>query len=215
MLLTPERIPSTGHVVYRMFTRQPSDDPDVDVSALQREVSADWVAGTSTCRMQVGQQRRESEVAALQGPNTQSGTAPALVQNTYFDQLVSGRDFDDDYDESEYASGLASVWQPTAALHVNAQQASTSHHVNAQSAANPSMIDTDTLARAFTQYASMTDGASHNVSQRKALTVAKSEKPKWHTQKEPYHTFKRRVMVFGRVAQDRAPADWSAFGRCS
>ena len=93
---------------------------------------------------------------------------------------MSGRDFDDDYDESEYASGLASIWQPTAAHHVNAQQASTSHHVNAQSAANPSMIDADTQASAFTQYASasMTGGASHNVSQRKALAVAKSEKPK-------------------------------------
>ena len=90
---------------------------------------------------------------------------------------MSGRDFDDDYDESEYASGLASIWQPTAAHHVNAQQASTSHHVNAQSAANPSMIDADTQASAFTQYASasMTGGASHNVSQRKALAVAKSE----------------------------------------
>ena len=59
---------------------------------------------------------------------------------------MSGRDFDDEYDKSECASGLASVWQPTAAPHVNAQQASTSHHVNAQAAANPSMIDADTLA---------------------------------------------------------------------
>ena len=79
---------------------------------------------------------------------------------------------------------------------MNAQQASTSHHVNAQSAANPSMTDADTLARAFTQHASMTGGASHNVSQRMALAVAKSEKPKWDTQKEPFHTLKRRVMIW-------------------
>ena len=131
-----------------MSTRLPSDDPDVDVSALRLEVGADSVAGRPTRRMQTRQQRREAEVAALQGPNTQSGTAPARVQNPHFDQLVSGTDFDDNYDESEYASGLASIWQPTAAHHVNAQQASTSHHVNAQSAANPSMIDADTLARA-------------------------------------------------------------------
>ena len=64
------------------------------------------------------------------------------------------------------------------------------------------MIDADTLARAFTKYASMTGGASHNVSQRKALAVAKSEKPKWDTQKEPFHRCKRRVMILGRVAQD-------------
>ena len=96
----------------------------------------------------------------LHGPNTQSGPAPARVQNPCFDQLESGRDFDDEYDESEYASGLASVWQPTAAHHVNAQQASNSNHVNAQSAANPSMIDPDTLSRAFAQYASMSSGVS-------------------------------------------------------
>ena len=114
--------------------------------------------------MQTRQQRREAEVAALQGPNDQSGTAPARVQNPHFDQPVSSRDFDDDRNESEYASGLACVWQPTAAHHVNAQMASTSHHVDAQSAANPSTIDADTLARAFTWYASMTGSASHKFS---------------------------------------------------
>ena len=182
--------------VYRMSTRQSSDDLDVDVNTLHREVGADSVAGTPTRRMQTRQQRREAEDAALQGPNTQSGTAPASVQNPYFDQLVSGREFDDEYDESEYVSGLASVWQPTATHHVNAQQASTSHHVNAQSAANPSMTDADTLARAFTQYASMSSGVSWNVPEKKALANAKSEKPKWDTQKEPFHTFKRRVMIW-------------------
>ena len=134
--------------VYRMSTRQPSDDPDVDVYALHREVGADSVASTPTRRMQTRRQRREAEVVALQGPNTQSGTAPARVQNPHFDQLVSGRNFDDEYDESEYAYGLARVWQPTAGHHVNAQHASTSHHVNALSAANPSMMDAATLARA-------------------------------------------------------------------
>ena len=88
--------------VYRMSTRQPSDDPDVDVNALHCEVGAASVAGTPARRMQTRQQCREAEVAALQGPNTQSGTAPARVQNPYFDQLVSGREFDDEYDESEY-----------------------------------------------------------------------------------------------------------------
>ena len=109
---------------------------------------------------------------------------------------MSGRDLDDDYDESEYASGLASIWQLTTPHHENAQHASTSHHVNAESAANLSMIDADTLARTFTEYASMAGGASHNVSQRKALAVAKSKKPKWDTQKEPFHTFKRHVMIW-------------------
>ena len=65
--------------------------------------------------------------------------------------------------------------------------------MNAHSTANPSMIDADTLARAFTQY---TSGVSHNVPEKKALAVAKSEKHKWYTQKEPFHTFKRRVMIW-------------------
>ena len=157
--------------VYRMSTRQPSEDPDVDVNALHREVGADSVAGTATRRMQT----RQQQVAALQGPNTQSGTAPARVQNPF--QLVTGRDFDDEYDKSEYASGLARVWRPTAAHHVNAQRASTSHHVNAQSTANPSMIDADTLARAFTQYASMSSGVSRNVPEKKAWPLLSLRNP--------------------------------------
>ena len=130
--------------------RLPSDDLDVDVSALRREVGADSVASTQMRGMQTRQQRREAEAAAPHGPNKQSGTAPARVKNDYFEPLMSGRLFDEEYDESEYASGLARVWKPTAAHHVNAQQASTSQHVNTQSAANPSMIDADILARAFT-----------------------------------------------------------------
>ena len=71
--------------------------------------------------MQTRQHRREAKAVALHGLNTQSGTAPERVQNPHFEPLVSGRQFDDDYDESEYASGLASVWQLTAAHHVIAQ----------------------------------------------------------------------------------------------
>ena len=58
------------------------------------------------------------------------------------------------------------------------------------------MIDADTLARAFTRYTSMTSGVSHSVPEKKALAVAKPEKPKWDTQKEPFHTFERRVMIW-------------------
>ena len=106
-----------------MSTKQPSDDPDVDVNALHREVGSNSVAGTPTRRIQTRQRRKEAESAALHGPNTQSGTA--RVQNLHFEPLVSGRLFDDEYDDYEYAFGLAIVWQPTAAHHVNAQQAST------------------------------------------------------------------------------------------
>ena len=104
-----------------MSTRLPSDDPDIDVSALRLEVGAVSAATTPMRSMQTRQRRREAEAAALHGPNTQSGTASARVQNSYFDSVVSGRQFDEDYSESEYASRLASVWQPTAGHHVNAQ----------------------------------------------------------------------------------------------
>ena len=58
------------------------------------------------------------------------------------------------------------------------------------------MIDSDTLARALTQYANMTSCVLRNVPENKALAVAKSEKPKWDTQKDPFHTFKRRVTIW-------------------
>ena len=38
-------------VAFRMSTRLPSDDPDVDVSALHREVGPDSVAGTPARRV--------------------------------------------------------------------------------------------------------------------------------------------------------------------
>ena len=91
-----------------MSTRLQSDDPDVDVSALHRDVGADSVAGTPTRRMQTRQQRREAEGTALHRPNTPSGSAPARVQNLHFEPLVSARLFDEEDDESKYASGLAS-----------------------------------------------------------------------------------------------------------
>ena len=178
--------------MYKMSTRLPSDDQDVDVSALQREVGADSVASTQMLGIQTRQQRREAETTAQHRPNTQSGTAAARVQNSYFEPLISGRQCDEEYDESEYASKLANIWQPTAA-----------HHVNARSAANPSMIDADTLARAFTHYVSMSGhGVSRNVPEKKAFAVAKFDKPKWDTPERVFsHVYAPRHDM-GKVAQD-------------
>ena len=39
-------------------------------------------------------------------------------------------------------------------------------------------------------------GVTRNVPAKKALVVAKSEKPKWDIQKEPFHTCKRRVTIW-------------------
>ena len=63
--------------------------------------------------------------------------------------MLSGRELDEEYVESEEESHVPNVWEQAAAYHVNAQRAST-QHVNAQSAAGPSPIVVNTLARAFT-----------------------------------------------------------------
>ena len=68
--------------------------------------------------------------------------------------------------------------------------------MNAQFAAGPP-IKMDTLACAFTHYASMSShGVTRSVPEKKALALAKSDKPMWDTQKEPFHTFKRGVMIW-------------------
>ena len=95
-----------------MSTRLPSDDPDVDNSELHREVGGDTVATTPMRGMQTKQQRREAGAAALPCC-TNPILNQALHRHKYkihpeFEPQVSGRQFDDDYDESKYASGLAS-----------------------------------------------------------------------------------------------------------
>ena len=205
-----------------MSTRLPSnapasDDPHVDVGALLREVGAASVAPTPTRGVRTRQQRRESEAVELLGPLTQSGNAPARVHSDYFEPLLSGRESEIEYVESEEESHISHVWEQAAARHVNAQQAST-QHVNAQSAAGPS-IDIDTLARAFTHYANMSSqSVIRNVPEKKALAVVQSEKPNWNTQKEPFHTFKRRVIMCAESLKIEHPlagpplAGWSALG---
>ena len=172
----------------------PSHVPDIDIGAMLREVGADSVAPTPTRGMKTRQQRKEAEAAKPLGPYTQSGIAPAQAQNEYFEPLLSGRESEIEYVGYEEESHIPNDWEQTATRHANAQLASTLH-VNAQSTAGPS-IDTNTLARALTHYASMSSlGVSRNVPEKKDLAVAKSEKPKWDTQKEPFPTFKCRVII--------------------
>ena len=86
--------------------------PDVDVGAMLREAGTDSGAPTLTRAMRTRQQRSEAEAAALLGPHTQSRTAPARGQNGYFQPLLSGREFDDEYIKPEEGSRVASIWQP-------------------------------------------------------------------------------------------------------
>ena len=86
-----------------------TDDPDVDVGAMLRELGADSIAPTPTRGMRTRLRRREAETAALFGPHTQPGTALARVKNDYFQPMFSSRELDDEYDESEEGSQVASI----------------------------------------------------------------------------------------------------------
>ena len=51
------------------------------------------------------------------------------------------------------------------------------------------------FAQVLSQYTSQHVPAV-NVTGEKAAAIAKSDKPKWDVKSEPFHTFKRRVMIW-------------------
>ena len=66
------------------------------------------------------------------------------------------------------------------------------HRVNDQSA---TAFDMNAFAQVLSQYTSQHVPAV-NVTGGKAAAIAKSDKPKWDVKTEPFHTFKRRVMIW-------------------
>ena len=74
----------------------------------------------------------------------------------------------------------ASVGAPTRARRVNVQSALA--------------FDMHSFAQVLSQYTSQHVPAV-NVTGGKAAAIAKSDKPKWDVKSEPFHTFKRRVMI--------------------
>ena len=64
--------------------------------------------------------------------------------------------------------------------------------VNDQSAP---AFDMHAFAQVLSQYTSQ-DVPAVNVTEGKAAAIAKSEKPRWDVKTEPFHTFKRRVMIW-------------------
>ena len=77
----------------------------------------------------------QTDTASITRRTASPGTAPARVQNDYFQPLLSGRESEEDYDPED-GPQVASTWLSAAAHHVDA-----AHHANAQSAAGQSTID--------------------------------------------------------------------------
>ena len=87
-------------------------------------------------------------------------------------------------DGSDYLSAFesdgASVGAPTRARHVNDRSAPA--------------FDMHAFAQVLSKFSSQ-HVPTVNVSGGKAAAIAKSDKPKWDVRSEPFHTFKRRVMI--------------------
>ena len=65
------------------------------------------------------------------------------------------------------------------------------HRVNDRSA---SAFDMNAFARVLSQYTSQ-HVPYVNLTAGKVAAIAKSDKPKWDVKTEPFHTYKRRVMI--------------------
>ena len=157
-----------------------NDDPEVDVNAMVAEVGADSVATVQAPNLRTRAQMRAARIAR-QNASGEQAASPLLQQLSG----VSG-------DGSDYVSASdsdgASVGAPTRARHVNDRSAPE--------------FDIHAFAQVLSHYTSQHVPAV-NVSGGKAAVIAKSDKPKWDVKSEPFHTFKRRVMIW---APDRLRA---------
>ena len=120
--------------------------------------------------------RSQLRVARIARQNA-SGEPPNSPQL----QQLSGVSDDGSHYVSESDSDGASVGAPTRA-----------HRVNDRSAP---AFDVNAFAQVLSHYASQHVPAV-TVTGGKAAAIAKSDKPKWDVKTEPFHTFKRRVMIW-------------------
>ena len=147
-----------------------NEDPEVNVSAMVAEVGAESVATVQAPTLRTRAQLR----AARNSRQNASGEQP----NSPLLQQRSG--VSDDGSDYVSASDGASVGAPTRARHVNDRSAPA--------------FDMHAFAQLLSQYTSQHVPAV-NVTGGKAAAIAKSDKPKWDVKTEPFHTFKRRVMI--------------------
>ena len=150
-----------------------NDDPEVDVNAMIAEVGAESVATVPAPNLRTRAQRQAARIARQNA----SGVQPASPLH----QQLSGV-FDDgsDYVSASDSDG-ASVGAPKRARHVNDRSAPA--------------FDMHAFSQVLPHYTSHHVPAV-NVTGGKAAAIAKSDRPKRDVKSEPFHTFKRRVMIW-------------------
>ena len=148
-------------------------DPEVDVNAMVAEVGAESVATVQAPTLRTRAQRQAARIARQTAPGEQPVSPPHA-------QLSGVSEDGSDYLSASESDG-ASVGAPTRARHVNDRSAPA--------------FDMHAFAQVLSQFSSQHVPAV-NVSGGKAAAIAKSDKPKWDVKSEPFHTFKRRVMIW-------------------
>ena len=149
------------------------DDPEVDVNAMVAEVGAESVATVQAPNLRTRAQMRAAKIARQNA----SGEQPA---SPLLQQLPGVSDNGSDYVSASNSDG-ASVVAPTRARYVNDCSAPT--------------FDMHAFAQVLSQYTSQHVPAV-NVTGGTTAAIAKSDKPKWDVKSEPFHTLKRRVMIW-------------------
>ena len=150
-------------------------DPEVDVSAMVAEVGDESVATVQAPTLRTRGQLRAARIARQHA----SGEQP---DSPLLQQLSGASDGGSDYVSASDSEG-ASVGAPTRA-----------HRVNDRSAP---AFDMHAFAQVLSHYTSQHVPAV-NVIGGKAAAIAKSDKPKWDVKSKPFHTFKRRVMIWAK-----------------
>ena len=147
------------------------EEPEVDVSAMVAEVGATSVATVQAPTLRTRGQLRVATIARKNASGEQPNSP--LLQ-----QLCGVSDEGSDYvSDSDGACGGA----PTRA-----------HRVNDRSAP---AFDVNAFAQVLSHYTSQHVPAL-NVTGGKAAAIVESDKPKWDVKTDPFHTFKRRVMIW-------------------
>ena len=147
-----------------------NEDPEVDISAMVAEVGAESVQAPTLWT------RGQLRAAGIARQNA-SGEQP---NSTLLQQLSGVSDDGSDCVSASDSDG-ASVSAPTRA-----------HRVNDRSAP---AFDMNAFAQVLSHYTPQHLPAV-SVTGGKAAAIAKSDKPKWDVETEPFHTFKRRVMIW-------------------
>ena len=137
------------------------------------EVGAESVATVQAPNLRTRAQMRAARIAQ-QNASGEQPSSPLLQQ------LSGVSDDGSDYVSASDSDG-ASVGAPSHARHVNDR--------------STPAFDMHAFAQVLSQYTSQHVPAV-NVSGGKAAAIAKSDKPKWDVKSEPFHTFKRRVMIW-------------------